>query len=159
MNVNPAKLRLGILGVGHFGRFHALKAAANPAIHLIGLHDAAPDRAAQIAGEVGAPALSPDAVIAAALAQTETNPAQASLRQDGRYRVVLASVGTPPQADREVARLGELGYPLDVLPQPAEGQTRYRLVIGGLPDHAQARRLVLALKQRLGVTGWVLVPE
>jgi predicted dehydrogenase len=66
MNVNPAPLRLGILGVGHFGRFHALKAAANPAINLIGLHDASLDRAAQIAGEVGAPALSPEAVIAAA---------------------------------------------------------------------------------------------
>ncbi|MGI9128280.1 MAG: Gfo/Idh/MocA family protein [Roseomonas sp.] len=66
MNVNPAKLRLGILGVGHFGRFHALKAAANPAIHLIGLHDASFERAAQIAGEVSAPALSTDAVIAAA---------------------------------------------------------------------------------------------
>jgi predicted dehydrogenase len=66
MNVNPTPLRLGILGVGHFGRFHALKAAANPAIHLIGLHDASFDRAAQIAGEVGAPALSPEAVIAAA---------------------------------------------------------------------------------------------
>ncbi|MCA3312324.1 MAG: Gfo/Idh/MocA family oxidoreductase [Roseomonas sp.] len=66
MNVNPAPLRLGILGVGHFGRFHAVKAAANPAIHLIGLHDASFDRAAQIAGEVSAPALAPDAVIAAA---------------------------------------------------------------------------------------------
>ena len=66
MNVNPTPLRLGILGVGHFGRFHALKAAANPAIHLIGLHDASFDRAAQIAGEVGAPALAPEAVIAAA---------------------------------------------------------------------------------------------
>lgn len=66
MNVNPAKLRLGILGVGHFGRFHALKAAANPDASLIGLHDASADRAAQIAGEVGAPALSPEAVIAAA---------------------------------------------------------------------------------------------
>ena len=66
MNVNPAPLRLGILGVGHFGRFHALKAAANPAIQLIGLHDASFERAAQIAGEVGAPALAPEAVIAAA---------------------------------------------------------------------------------------------
>ena len=66
MNVNPAKLRLGILGVGHFGRFHALKAAANPDASLVGLHDASADRAAQIDGEVGAPALSQDAVIAAA---------------------------------------------------------------------------------------------
>jgi predicted dehydrogenase len=66
MNVNPSKLRLGILGVGHFGRFHALKAAANPAISLIGLHDASADRAAQIAAEVRAPALAPEAVIAAA---------------------------------------------------------------------------------------------
>lgn len=105
------------------------------------------------------PAPTGDAAIAAALAQTEADPAQASLRQGGRYRVVLASVGTQAQADREIARLAALGYPLEALPQPAPEQTRYRLAIGGLPDHAQAKRLVLALKQRLGITGWVLVPD
>lgn len=110
-------------------------------------------------GSAAEPVPTGDDAIAAALAQTEANPAQASLHQDGRYRVVLASVGTQAQADREIARLSTLGYPLDALPQPAQGQTRYRLAIGGLPDHAQAKQLVQALKQRLGVTGWVLVPD
>jgi hypothetical protein len=107
------------------------------------------------------PAPTGDDAIATALARTEADPAQASLRQDGRYRVVLASVGTQAQADREIARLAALGYPLEALPQPAPAaqQTRYRLAIGGLPDHAQAKRLVQALKQRLGITGWVLVPD
>ena len=61
MNVNTSKLRLGILGVGHFGRFHALKAAANRSISLIGLHDASADRATQTAAEVSPPVLSPEA--------------------------------------------------------------------------------------------------
>jgi len=112
-------------------------------------------------GDDGAvePAPIGDDAIATALAQTEADPAQASLRADGRYRVVLAAVGTQAQADREIARLATLGYPLEALPQSAPAQPRYRLAIGGLPDHAQAKRLVQALKQRLGITGWVLVPD
>lgn len=56
-------LRVGVLGVGHFGRFHALKLAARGC--LAGVHDADPARAAAVAAEVGAPALDPAALIAA----------------------------------------------------------------------------------------------
>ncbi len=56
-------VRVGVLGVGHFGRFHALKLAARG--DLAGVFDADPARAAAIAAETGAPALDRDALIAA----------------------------------------------------------------------------------------------
>lgn len=59
-------LRVAVLGVGHFGRFHALKAAKGPALSLVALHDADPARAASIAAECGVPALPVADAIAAA---------------------------------------------------------------------------------------------
>jgi predicted dehydrogenase len=66
-------LRVAVLGVGHFGRFHALKAANGARTRLAALHDADPARAAAVSAEVGAPALpaaeaieAADAVIVAA---------------------------------------------------------------------------------------------
>ncbi len=59
-------LRVAVLGVGHFGRFHALKAARGPRMRLVGVADADPARAAAVAAEVGAPALPPSEAIAAA---------------------------------------------------------------------------------------------
>ncbi|SDB44742.1 Gfo/Idh/MocA family protein [Belnapia rosea] len=56
-------LRIGVLGTGHFGRFHALKLAARGM--LAGIADADPARAAAIAAETGAPALAPEALLAA----------------------------------------------------------------------------------------------
>ena len=121
MNVNPAPLRLGILGVGHFGRFHALKAAANPAIHLIGLHDASFDRAAQIAGEVGAPALSPEAVIAAADALIIAAPtrfhyalAEQALAAGRHVFIEKPIAASLDQADRLIALAERQGRVLQV---------------------------------------------
>jgi len=56
-------VRVGVIGVGHFGRFHAVKLAVRGA--LAGVADADPARAAAVAAEVGAPALTVDALIAA----------------------------------------------------------------------------------------------
>jgi predicted dehydrogenase len=121
MNVNPAPLRLGILGVGHFGRFHALKAAANPAIHLIGLHDASFDRAAQIAGEVGAPALAPEAVIAAADALIIAAPtrfhyalAEQALAAGRHVFIEKPIAASLDQADRLIALAARQGRVLQV---------------------------------------------
>ena len=121
MNVNPAPLRLGILGVGHFGRFHALKAAANPAIHLIGVHDASFDRAAQIAGEVGAPALSPDAVIATAEAVIIAAPtrfhyalAEQALTAGRHVFIEKPIAASLDQADRLIALAARRGRVLQV---------------------------------------------
>lgn len=66
MSASDTRLRLAILGVGHFGRFHAVKAAAHPRVRLVGLADADAARAATVAAEVGAAVLSPEAAIAAA---------------------------------------------------------------------------------------------
>ncbi len=66
MNASDTRLALAILGVGHFGRFHALKAAANPRVRLVGLADADAARAAAVAAEAGTVALTPEAAIAAA---------------------------------------------------------------------------------------------
>lgn len=65
-------LRIGVLGVGHFGRFHALKLAARGC--LSGVHDADPTRAAAVAAEVGAPALAAEALIEASDAVVVTVP-------------------------------------------------------------------------------------
>jgi predicted dehydrogenase len=60
------ELRVAVLGVGHFGRFHALKAAKGARHRLVAIHDADPARAAAVAAEVGVPALAVEAAIAAA---------------------------------------------------------------------------------------------
>jgi len=49
-------VRVGVIGTGHFGRFHALKLAARGC--LSGLHNLDPARAAAVSAETGAPALS-----------------------------------------------------------------------------------------------------
>ncbi|NKC31307.1 Gfo/Idh/MocA family protein [Falsiroseomonas selenitidurans] len=59
-------LRVAVLGAGHFGRFHALKAAKPGPLTLVALHDADPARAALVAGECGVPALPVAEAIAAA---------------------------------------------------------------------------------------------
>lgn len=68
------RLKLGVLGAGHFGRFHVLKAAAGPRVELVGLHDHDPARAAAVAAEVGVPALSATETIARADAVIVATP-------------------------------------------------------------------------------------
>lgn len=58
-------LRIGVLGAGYFGRFHALKLARAPGATLVGLHDADPARAAQVAGEAGCPMLGAEELLSA----------------------------------------------------------------------------------------------
>ena len=61
-------LRLAIVGAGHFGRYHTLKAAAEKRVRLVGVVDQDPAKAARVAAEGGARAL-PD--LDAALAEAE----------------------------------------------------------------------------------------
>ncbi|MFZ4408305.1 MAG: Gfo/Idh/MocA family protein [Paracraurococcus sp.] len=65
-------LRIGVLGTGHFGRFHALKLAARGV--LSGVHDADPARAAAIAAECGTQAHDAGGLIAASDAVVVTAP-------------------------------------------------------------------------------------
>lgn len=47
------KLRAAVIGVGYLGRFHAQKYAALEEIELVGVADVSPERAAEVAAEVG----------------------------------------------------------------------------------------------------------
>jgi predicted dehydrogenase len=75
--MNPI-LRTGVIGAGHFGRFHALKLAANPRAALAGVVDIDEERAAFVGAEAGgAPALSLPALLKAADAVIIATPAEA----------------------------------------------------------------------------------
>jgi predicted dehydrogenase len=72
-----SRLRIGVAGVGHFGRYHALKVAASKRATLVGVHDPDTERAKAIGWEVGAPDLGFDALLAAADALIIAAPAEA----------------------------------------------------------------------------------
>ena len=57
-----AAIRIGVVGTGHFGRFHALKLAARGC--LSGLRNVDAARAAAVSAETGAPVLSEAELIA-----------------------------------------------------------------------------------------------
>jgi len=70
------ELRIGVIGAGHFGRFHAQKVAANPRAILVGLHDPDPARAAVVAEETRTVPMTLDALLAAADAVVIAAPAE-----------------------------------------------------------------------------------
>ena len=103
-------LRIGVVGAGHFGRFHALKVAANPRARLAGLTDPDTARAAAVAREVRAPALPLDAHLAASDAVIVAAPADAhhalaaQALQAGRHVLVEKPIAaTLAQADELAA--------------------------------------------------------
>ncbi|XCN72671.1 MAG: Gfo/Idh/MocA family oxidoreductase [Candidatus Electrothrix aestuarii] len=51
--MSKEKLRVGVIGVGYLGRFHALKYAAMDDVQLVGVADADPERAQTVAEECG----------------------------------------------------------------------------------------------------------
>lgn len=52
------KLRVGVVGVGYLGRFHALIYSRMGNVELVGVHDASAERATEVATEAGTEALS-----------------------------------------------------------------------------------------------------
>ncbi len=115
------RLRVGVLGAGHFGRFHALKAAGGARIELVGLHDADPARAALVAAEAGCPALGAEALIAAAEAVIVAAPtrfhhalATAALEAGRHVLVEKPIAATLDEADALVALAKARGVVLQV---------------------------------------------
>jgi predicted dehydrogenase len=106
-------LKLGILGAGHFGRFHALKAAraaGEGKLAFLGLADASPERAALVAAEAGTQAWQAEELIAAADALIVAAPtafhfdlAAAVLRAGRHVFVEKPIAATLEQADALVA--------------------------------------------------------
>ncbi len=70
------RLNVGLIGAGHFGRFHALKLAAAKQARLIGLHDPDAARAQAVAREAGTQPLALQELLAAADAVVIAAPAE-----------------------------------------------------------------------------------
>jgi predicted dehydrogenase len=69
------RLNVGLIGAGHFGRFHALKLAGAARARLVGLADPDAERARAVAWEAGCKVLSVDEILAAADAVIIAAPA------------------------------------------------------------------------------------
>jgi predicted dehydrogenase len=105
------RLRIGIAGAGHFGRYHALKVAASDRATLVGLTDPDEERAKTVGWEAGAPGMtlpalldSCDALIIAAPADAHHDIAAAALRAGKHILVEKPIAATLDQAD-DLARL------------------------------------------------------
>ncbi len=78
-----SKLRVGVAGAGHFGRFHALKLAASKRATLAGVYDLNPERAALVAREAGSVPMGFEALLAACDALVVAAPAEAHFELAG----------------------------------------------------------------------------
>jgi len=119
--MSPPRLRIGIAGAGHFGRYHALKVAASDRAVLAGLHDPDLERARTIGWEAGAsdmdfPALleASDALVVAAPAEVHHRLAAAALRAGKHVLVEKPIAASLEQADELAALAAERGLVLQV---------------------------------------------
>src|SRR4051794_8284788 len=103
-------LRIGIVGAGHFGRYHALKVAQSERAELVGVHDPDIERAKTVGWEAGAPDLdfpalmmAADALVIAAPAETHHALAVAALRAGKHVLVEKPIAATLAQADELAA--------------------------------------------------------
>ena len=115
------RLRVGVAGCGHFGRFHALKLAASVRGELIGLHDPDQKRAAALARETGSVPLgweamleAADAVVIAAPAEAHFPLTAAALRAGRHVLVEKPIAATLAEADALAGLAAEHGRVLQV---------------------------------------------
>jgi predicted dehydrogenase len=119
--MTPPRLRIGVAGAGHFGRYHALKVAASDRATLAGVHDTHAERAKTVGWEAGAPDLpfdtllaASDAVVIATPARTHHALAAAALRAGKHVLVEKPIASTLAQADELAALAEERGLVLQV---------------------------------------------
>ncbi|GBQ23087.1 oxidoreductase [Acetobacter estunensis NRIC 0472] len=118
----PATLRVGLVGCGHFGRFHALKSAASPRETLVGVFDPDPVRAAALAKEsrsqvfddLDALFAAVDAVIIAAPAEMHFRLAELALRAGRHVLVEKPMAATLAEADELITLAANAGRVLQV---------------------------------------------
>jgi hypothetical protein len=100
----------------------------------------------------------PESELALWVPQTELRDEVPALYADGRYRVSLVSYAEQARARDKLHQLSEQGYATSLQAYLHEGQTRYRLVVGGLRTQAEAKRFADAMKVRLKLPfPWVMV--
>lgn len=115
------RLQVGLIGAGHFGRYHALKLAGAKRAKLIGLADASPERAKTVAWEAGCPVLGEQeilqraqAVVIAAPAEFHYDLAVRALKAGKHVLVEKPIAATLEQARELVALAKETGLVLQV---------------------------------------------
>lgn len=111
MSTGP--LRIGVVGAGHFGRYHVLKLAASARVVVAGVHDHDPERAARVAAEVGSQAVgfadllsACDAMVVAVPAGAHHAVAAPALRA-GCHVLVEKPIATSLADADDLARLAE----------------------------------------------------
>jgi predicted dehydrogenase len=117
------RLRIGVVGAGHFGRFHALKLASSVRATLSGICDRDPARAAAVAKETRSNQLdwdallsASDAVVIATPAETHFSLADAALRAGLHVLVekpiaaTLAEAEALGQLARERGKVLQVGH-------------------------------------------------
>lgn len=112
-----SSLRVGVIGAGHFGRYHALKVRDVEREHLVGLFDPDFKRAAVVAQEAGCPVMATvddllavcDAVVIAAPAEFHFDVAVQALRAGKHVLVEKPVAATLEQADFLVTLAQETG--------------------------------------------------
>ncbi len=116
-----SRLRIGVVGAGHFGRYHALKVAASSRAVLAGVHDHHAERAITVGSETGAPDLdlaallvASDAVVIAVPAAAHHAVAAAALRAGKHVLVEKPIAATLPEADELAALAAERRLVLQV---------------------------------------------
>jgi len=116
-----APLRIGVAGAGHFGRYHALKAATAPHATLVGIHDTNAERARTVGWEAGAPDMDfqalldgCDALIVAAPAEAHHAIAAAALTAGKHVLVEKPIASTLAEADDLAALAAARGLVLQV---------------------------------------------
>ena len=119
--MSPPRLRIGIAGAGHFGRYHALKVAESGRAELAGVHDPDTERAKTVGWEAGAPDLdfpdllaACDALVIASPAETHHAIARAALRAGRHVLVEKPIAATLEQADELAAIAAERRLVLQV---------------------------------------------
>ena len=115
------QLRIGVVGAGHFGRFHALKVAGSRRAVLAGVTDPDEARAVAVAREVKAPALelaallaASDAVIIAAPAELHHDLATVAMHAGKHVLIEKPIAATLAQADALAALAAGAGVVLQV---------------------------------------------
>ena len=145
------RLRIGVVGAGHFGRYHALKAAASARATLVGIHDRDTERAKTVGWEAGAPEMSWDALLAASDAVIVAAPAEAhhplaaaALRAGKHVLVEKPIASTLEQAD-ELATLARAGGLVLQVGHLERFSAAYQAMAGrlGAPAYIEAVRALI----------------
>ncbi len=107
------RLQVGLIGAGHFGRYHALKLASATRAKLMGLADASPERAKTVAWEAACPVRSVEeileqaqAVVIAAPAEFHFDLAARALRA-GKHVLVEKPIAATLEQATELAALAK----------------------------------------------------